>query len=171
MQAVVDKERARLTVLEKYVSKVAGAGAAGLAKKVSFRAWLLRVLKPVDEVTKVSALSRALRLTLWSSPLIAAAPFVYSNYGPAALLYHVALPATLLVALLFLVVKKLQKSPWSPLWEGSAYSKELEALAKAVPEVAAFQNAVKASGRALCPADLKLIQAMVQELQGLPHDH
>jgi hypothetical protein len=123
------------------------------------RSLLLKILKPVDALTRTGPGIRAGALALAWSPLICAAPYIYLRFGLDAIVYGSLLPASTVTALLFWIVKSLQKSEWRPILTGTDDYVELEHTVGRLAETRVMRDAIVRSGRGLYGADLTLLKA------------
>jgi hypothetical protein len=138
--------------------------------KSARRARLLKVLRPVDALTRTGPGIRAGALALAWSPLICAAPYIFLRFGLDAIVYASLLPASLVTALLFWVVKSLQKSKWRPIEKDTEDDVELERTVSRLKETRLLRDAIVRSGRGLYGADLILLKAYnrKREAEGQP---
>jgi hypothetical protein len=123
------------------------------------RKMLLGILAPIDALTRTGPWKRAGALTLAGTPLIVAAPFVYSRFGFNALIFKGLLPVSLLIALLFALAKSLQHSKWRPLDEHPDDLAEVERILAQREDARQLKEAILLSGRTLRGADLTLLTA------------
>lgn len=127
--------------------------------KSARRTMLLKLLRPVDVLTRTGAGIRAGALALAWSPLICAAPYIYLRFGLNAIVYGSLLPASTITALLFWIVKLLQKSKWRPIVPGTDDAVELEQTVSRLAETRVLRDAIVRSGRGMYGADLTLLKA------------
>lgn len=136
-----------------------------LLAKSARRDRLLKLLRPVDYLTQTGVALRAGALALAWSPLICAAPFIYSRFGLNAVIYDSLLPASLFTAMLFWAVKTLQKSPWARIQPDTEYAVELEHTVAQRDETRQLRDAILRLRSNLYVADLKLLAAYNSQRQ------
>jgi hypothetical protein len=141
-----------------------GTESALLAKSAR-RNRLLKLLRPVDYLTRTGIAPRAGAIALFWSPLVAAIPYIYNHFGLDAIVYHCFLPASLFTAMLFWAVKTLQKSPWTPILKDTEYAVELERTVSELGETRQLRDAILQSRQNLYVADLRLLAAYNRKRQ------
>ena len=148
------------TGYQRFLQKALALGTEeSIAAKWARRKLLLKILAPVDALTRTGPWKRAGALALGWSPLILATPVIYSRLGFNALIFGGLLPASLVTAILFWIVKSLQKSKWRPIENHPEDYAELERVIKEGRETHLLRDAILQSGRSLRGADLTLLVA------------
>lgn len=129
------------------------------------RAKLLKMLKPVDMLARTGVAVRAGALALFWSPLLYATPAVYRDLGVGGLVFDSLLPAALVTAILFSLVKSLRESEWRPIVPGTEESRELEQTVSRLDETRNLAEEIARSGRSLYMADLTLLKQYNRQRQ------